>query len=58
MVVVSSTAVIATTWILACFIGTQAAIAGAIVMTVACVGAVGIYLILRMTEDRPSRSDR
>lgn len=41
MVVVSSTAVIATTWILACFIGTQAAIAGAIVMTVACVGAMG-----------------
>jgi len=39
-------ALLATTWIMAGYIGTQAAIAGAVVMTVAAVGVLVIHLIL------------
>ena len=40
-------ALLATTWILAWHIGTQAAIAGAVVMTVAAVGILVIYFTLK-----------
>lgn len=46
MVAVGFFALLALTWIVAFSIGTQAAIAGAIVMTVICVGAVLINLML------------
>lgn len=41
---------IAATWILACFIGTQAAIAGAILMTFAVLGALTIYWVLNRAQ--------
>lgn len=49
---------IAATWIIAWRIGTQAATAGAILMTLAALGVLVIYSILVRSQDRPSRIDR
>lgn len=51
-------ATIGATWIIAFFIDSQTAIAGAVLMTLACLGVLFIYSILRMNEDRPNSSDR
>lgn len=51
-------AIIGATWIIAFFIDSQAAIAGAVVMTFAMLGVLSIYSILRMNEDRSNSSDR
>lgn len=52
MVVVSMFAVIATTWIIAWHIGSQAAIAGAVVMTIVLLGVLVIYLSLNSHHRR------
>ncbi|WP_162050283.1 hypothetical protein [Fluviibacter phosphoraccumulans] len=39
-------------WILALYLGSQAAIAGAVVMTLACLGVLVIYSILVRSQDR------
>ena len=58
LIILWGVAVLGSTWIIAWHISTQAAIAGAAVMTFAVLGVLAVYSILRMTEDRPGRTDR
>lgn len=58
LVLLWGVATIGMTWTLAWHIGSQAAIAGSIVMTVAVVGVLTIYSILVRSNGRPSSSAR
>lgn len=50
LIFIWSFATLAATWILALFIDSQAALAGAIVMTVAVLGVLAIYWVLSWTQ--------
>lgn len=47
-----ASALCASIYIVAWHIGTQAAIAGAVVMTFAVLGALGIYWVLMLSKER------
>lgn len=58
MIAIWSLALCGCIWVLAWHLGTQAAIAGALVMTLAIFGVLAIYLILSRFQDRPGSSAR
>ena len=58
MIAIWSLALCTCLWIVALNLGSQAAIAGALVMTLTLAGVLAIYLILLRSQDRPSGSDR
>lgn len=52
VITLSAFALLASTWILALFIDSQASIASAVVMTLATLGVLIIYSILVRSQDR------
>lgn len=58
MIAIWSLALCGSIWVLAWHLGTQAAIAGALVITLVMVGLLAIYLILSRFQDRPGSSAR
>lgn len=51
LILIFGVATIAATWIMAGYLSTQAAITGAVVMTLAVVGVLTIYFFLRAQDD-------
>lgn len=51
MVIVGLFSSLTSVWIIAWFIATQAAIAGAVIMTLVCIGVLAIYSILLLARD-------